>query len=167
MSIRLWLRALWLRWRPQSKQAPPVSSPRFELMRSLRALHPELFAHYRSVHGQGLFVEVLYPHIDQYTEALREYAQTVRDDRLVEPTSVPRETFRVSVDRFMTSADGYYLQPVLAVQRFKTMASQLCEAMEASDYAEYGPAEHNLRMLRSVLTNLHHLTTQLTQSTEA
>lgn len=161
MSLSHWLQTLLGRWRPRALLLATASTERLDLTLALRKLKPERFQSYRAAAAQALQLEVKYLHLDEYTLALREAATVVRDARLIDPATLSRETFRVSLDRFMTSAEGYYLDPVVTVGRFKTVALQLCEAMEASDDAEYGPAEHNLRMLRPTLLSTLDLTRKL------
>lgn len=165
MSLKAWLVAQWLRWTSGPVRAKPSQTPqRVQTLQQLYRLQPVLYQRYTSTRGQGRLLEVPWRTIDEYTSALSEAGQSVRDERPITPDWYPRETVQVSLDRFLTSKDGYYLDPPVAVQKFKTMATQLCEAMESSDEVHYGLPEHNLRMLSRMLVNLHSLTIQLSEA---
>lgn len=150
-------------WRLLGKAPTKVSTQpnRVRCLQLLYRLQPQLFSAYSARIGQTVLVTVPYQHIDQYVTALREASQMVRDDRAVPADWPSRAEHRVSLDRFLTSTDGYYLNPQEAVERFKTVAAQLCEAMEASDELNFGVPEHNLRMLTRLLINLQSLTQAL------
>lgn len=140
------------------------SSVRLELIQELRRLNPADFKRYKAASGQVVFLSVAYPNIERYTRALHDAYLVVRDERLIDPNTIPRESFRISLDRFMTTSTGHYVHPREAVQRFQATAVQLCEALEASDDVQYGPAEHNLRMLQPTLLNALQLTQALSQA---
>jgi hypothetical protein len=162
----MWLRrfwtALWLRFKGRPPPHSPVQHPnRLLVYGLLKQLNPQLFDRYLGVQGQVRHLQVYYPTIDAYTRALGEASQLAMTDQPIPPEWLKTDLQRVSVDRFLTSADGYYLNPRHAVERFQTVALQLCEAMEASDEVTYGVPEHNLRMLTRVFVNLQSLVAAL------
>lgn len=167
MDVTAWLRALWQRLSGQVTQRALGPVPqRVQTLTQLYRFQPERYQHYSATQGQGRILSVPWPTLDEYTAALAEAAQTVRDDRPISPDWYPREIVQVSLDRFLTSKDGFYLDPPEAVAKFKHVAVQLCEAMESSDELTYGLPEHNLRMLARVLINLQSLTIQLAEAAE-
>jgi hypothetical protein len=143
---------------PQRLRTQPS---RLKCLLLLRQLQPEQFSSYSARVGQTVMITVPYPHLEQYTSNLREASQMVQQDRTIPADWPSIAEHRLSLDRFLTSADGYYLQPQDSVEQFKNMATQLCEAMEASDEIAYGVPEHNLRMLTRLLINLESLTAAL------
>lgn len=163
MWLKRWFSALWLRLSLLPRPAPQLTHTpdRVKVLRLLSKLEPERYSVYTSATGQGQILEVPYAHIDLYSAALAEAYELVCTDRPVPPEWCKPVLTRVSLDRFLTSSDGYYLDPRQAVRRFKEKATHLCEALEASDDAAYGLPEHNLRMLTRLLINLQHLTSEL------
>ena len=127
----------------------------------LHSLDPELFKQYRV--GLGLATPILafYPNIDRYTQKLKEAALILRDHQLITPEWVKVQPVQMSLDRFLNSDDGFYQDPVKVVERFRVEALSLCAALEESDNATYGSAEHNLRMLTKLLTNLNDIVIKL------
>jgi hypothetical protein len=162
MWFRRFWTALWQRFKAGPPPDRPVQQPnRLLVYALLKQLNPQLFERYSGSQGQVRHLQVYYPTIDAYVRALGEASQLVMTDQPIPHDWLKPELHRVSLDRFLTSADGYYLNPRHAVERFQTVALQLCEALEASDEVTYGVPEHNLRMLTRVLVNLQSLTTAL------
>lgn len=166
----MWLKLSWDHWRRLLGQQAPNTRPqpdRLKCLQLFRRLQPAVFHHYSARLGQTIPLAVLYPRIDQYTDALKEASQMVRLDRAIPADWPSREEHRVSLDRFLTSMDGYYLNPQDVVTRFQSVAVELCEAMEASDELTYGVPEHNLRMLTRVLINLQTVAQALLDASNA
>jgi hypothetical protein len=138
-------------------------SKRVQCSEQLRRLTSERFIHYRPASGLGVQLKVCYPNVDVYAQKLREAALVVQEEKAISPAEVAEPSHATTVDRFLTSADGFYLDIPQAVERFKTNALHLCEAMEASDYVTHGLPEHNLRMLTKLFSNLLVVATHLNE----
>lgn len=155
----MWLKTLWTRLRNSQitqpfKDTPYTPSKRLQCAELLKGLGDDAFANYRPVFGLGAVLTVAYPTIDLYTAKLHEAATLVREEKAIKPDwSSPLE-LEVTVDAFLTSSDGYYLDNQAAVTQFKRAAGDLLDALESSDYVTHGLPEHNLRMLTKLLVNL-------------
>ncbi|MNU19601.1 hypothetical protein D3C71_78320 [compost metagenome] len=162
-----WIKTLQV-WRAQfanRKKKGETRSPtkRMLCVDELRRLTPERFIHYRPVDGLGVRLDVCYTSVDVYCQALRDFSVQIQEERAVSPTQVVEPSSSVSLDRFLISSDGYYLEPVSSIAMFKERALHLCDTMESSDYVEAGLAEHNARMLTKLFTNMLALTTCLNE----
>ncbi len=166
-SSLMWFIKRFQVWRAQlanrKKGAGHPPTKRMLCVEQLRRLTPERFMHYRPASGLGVKLSVSYPNIDVYAQSLRELALLVESDRAVSPTQVKEAEHSVTLDRFLTSADGFYLDVVSAVSKFKAHALHLCEALEAGDYESAGLAEHNTRMLTKLFSNVLLLATHLNE----
>lgn len=161
MWIRQIARQLRQSWRSSTLEPPPKKPDRALCAELLRKVSPVQFEYYVSMLGMSRLITVSYARIDNYTAALNELATLVEHDGVVSREMLRYEEHLVSFDRFLTSGDGYYLQPSAAVEKFRKAALRLCEAMESSDYTTYGPAEHNLRMLSRMFLELQMLARQM------
>jgi len=113
--------------------------------------------HFKAYHphtGMSVKFTPLYPTIDSYTSKLRELHRLVKQDKAIPPDWNDGANIEVSVDRFMISSDGFYLDITQAVSDFKDAGYQLCISMKDSDTESHGVQEHNLRMLTKLFINL-------------
>ena len=166
-NLSMWFTKQIQVWRAQfANRKKGVSHPptkRMQCAEQLRRLTPERFIHYRPASGLGVKLSVCYPNIDVYARHLREIALLVESGGAVSPTQVKDADHVLTLDRFLTSADGYYLEVVPVVTQFKAHALHLCEALEAADYTTHGLPEHNLRMLTKLFSNVLLLATHLNE----
>lgn len=169
MFFKLWLHALRERVQPvfvRGRAGEP--GVRMQLLRTLHKLHPMAFSSYRAARGQAAMVEVPYRHMDELTHVLNSLAYRVASNEALKLSYLPQGSQTVSLDRFLTSVNGYYLHPDDAVRKFKHAAVYLCESLDTADELGYGVPEHNLRMLTPTLQTLLTLATRLVEiSTEA
>lgn len=161
-----WLRrwVLGYRYRQIAVQAHAVSihKPDRKLCAQLlMLLEPQQFEHYRAAMGQATTVSVLYAPIERYTQRLRETAAQVQQGKPIEAGWIAFEETTISIDRFLVSADGYYMLPAAAVANFKGAATRLCQLLEPADSETAGLYEHNLRVLTRLFVNLRVLTLAL------
>jgi hypothetical protein len=147
----------------RKKGAGPEPSKRVQCVEQLRRLTPERFIHYHPSLGLGVQLKVCYKNVDVYAQALREASLVVREERPISPNDVREAEHVTTLDRFLTSSDGFYLVVPDAVAVFRDQGLQLCEAMESSDYVTHGLPEHNLRMLTKLLSNVHLIATHLNE----
>lgn len=140
------------------KRAKAITGQRPEraaLQELFTYLRPELFTAYKVHSGASTRMAVWTPNIDAYTSKLKEATALVAREQAVRPTWVGDAPHRdVSVDRFLESHDGYYVDQFKAVSEFRSAVLALCHALQPSDHLQYGVYEHNLRMLTRLLVNL-------------
>jgi hypothetical protein len=116
------------------------------------------FALYQASAGQGSFIVPHCINIEDYTTLLRETTRRIRKGKNALPEKLTRNSQSVSVDRFLTSSDGYYQDVEKAVGRFKIAAVDFCAIMAQSDTEESGYYEYNLRMLTKLFIDLRIVT---------
>lgn len=141
----------------------PANKPSRQVCRALiKELHEELFRFYKPAMGKTRMGVFLYPNIDLYTVKLREYYHlVVREKPIPNDWSEGLQEVHTSVDWFLTSADGFYLNVELAVSQFRQAALLLLEALAQADDVDYGVYEHNFRMLSKLFINLRSVTEDL------
>lgn len=127
----------------------------------LNELRSEQFAQYRAVHGLGVQVVVPCATLDQWLKRLREAIRFIQQGAMIPPTWVDEEKHQLSLDRFLTSEDGYYLNIEQLIRKYKDTGLQLCHLMAAADTATVGLPEHNLRMLTKTFITMRELTSIL------
>ena len=147
----------------RKKGVGPAPSKRVQCAEQLRRLTPEKFIHYHPSLGLGVQMKVCYKNVDVYAQALREASVVIREERPISPNDVREAEHVTTLDRFLTSSDGFYLVVPEAVAVFRDYGLQLCEAMESSDYVTHGLPEHNLRMLTKLFSNVQLIATHLNE----
>jgi hypothetical protein len=121
---------------------------------TINELQSSFFQSYAPVIGASTFLHTYFPTIDAYTLALKELARQVKEERAIQPDWLTTPSQTVSVDRFLISGDGFYQDPVRAIEEFRQAGINLCQSMKESDTEEVGVYEHNLRMLTKLFINL-------------
>ena len=127
----------------------------------LKELSAERFKHYNPPSGLSVTTATMYANIETYTKGIVEVTKLVKQDKVIRPTWIDIKHTILSVDRFLVSEDGYYVNAREAVDNFKKAGLELCAVMEQSDVATYGLYEHNLRMLTKLFINLRYTTIAL------
>lgn len=162
--IKKWLSTIGFKLTQHRAAELPTNRPHRQLcLELLERLDAQRFKHYHPSQGLSETIATPYTTIDAYTRQLKELAGQLKQERILGPDWASGELTIMSVDRFFVSIDGYYLNIVDAVEEFQKAAITVCELMEASDEAEFGTPEHNLRMLTKLFINLRMVATKLTE----
>jgi hypothetical protein len=163
----MWLKKTLTGWRLKlldnhAQMKMPANKPNRQLCHDLLTqLSPALFRDYQPSMGLATMVAVPYPNVEAYTLKLKDAARVIKAGHYLSPDWFSTETFDINLDRFLISDDGFYINHEEAITKFKGAGLQLCQLMEASDTAQHGIHEHNLRMLTKLFINMRILTTQL------
>ena len=163
----MWLKRIYYCMRYKRLQhtlnALPQHKPNRAVCEALiKELQSTFFRMYHPNQGIGTGVTPLFKTIDAYTQKLKELSRLIKDQKPIPPDwSEGTNASRITVDRFLTSADGYYLDVVKAVAEFQAASLNFCQLMEESDTATHGVYEHNLRILTKLFINLRFVTQQL------
>lgn len=155
----MWLFDLYRKWRkPPEVVAEPqpqaMLTPRLQCLSVVEKLNPDVFSLYEVDVGQAVFLRPQFDNIELYAERLREAAVLIERNRPIRNDWVPKDGRRMSVDTFLVSKEGYYLDYFKAVTRFKEAAEAFCKVMERTDDVSYGVQEHNGRMLYKLVVNV-------------
>lgn len=134
---------------------------RVRCMKMLTAIPVDQFALYHSSSGQSLTIEVPDNCLDHYIERINSITKIVEKEKPLPSIDISVEMKTLTVDNFLVSADGYYLDAEKAVARFKAAGLQLCAAMENTDDAEFGIHEHNRRIVSKLFINMRELSRTL------
>ena len=74
---------------------------------------------------------------------------------------IKRDITLISVDRFLLSSTGYYIDNEREIAQLKNNVLELCALMIVSDTATHGLDEHNLRMLTKLFIDIKEIGTKL------
>lgn len=127
---------------------------RIRCMKMLQAIPVVLFEHYHSSSGQSLTISVPDACLDHYIERIKSITKIVEKELPLPSIDISVEMKTLTVDNFLVSADGYYLDAEKAIARFKAAGLKLCAAMENTDDAEFGIHEHNRRIVSKLFINM-------------
>jgi hypothetical protein len=167
----MWLVNLYRKFRkppevPAKPQPVAELTPRLQCLDTVEKLNPDVFSLYEVDSGQAVFVRPQFDNIELYAEKLREAAVLIERNRPIRNDWVPKEGQRISVDAFLVSKEGYYLDYFKAVGRFKEAAEAFCKVMERTDDVSYGVQEHNGRMLYKLVVNVKEVSEALNEVAE-
>lgn len=165
----MWLKKLFHNLFPTIQLTPTLINADYVSNRKmceelLHELSVEHFSSYMPSNGLCISIATHYSNIEQYTQKLVEFAKYIERERIIQADWVLVQETVLSIDRFLISSDGYYLDVVKAILDFKTAGLQLCMFMERSDVELSGYYEHSLRMLTKLLINLRLVTTKLIEA---
>jgi hypothetical protein len=142
----------------------PRISHRKDCMLLLVAMDPAYFFHYDAMNGMSLTVKPMFVNIELYTKKLGEVAKLLEQEKAVPVSWVQAVDKEISVDRFLTTEAGHYMDVRLGLSRFRDNAIKVCTLLEKSDYEDFGIHEHNLRMLLKLLINLKELIVEINKT---
>jgi hypothetical protein len=118
------------------------------------ALDVTKYKNYNPINGLSVLITTKYLDIESYTKKVKLTSLVLRENKMI-PTSWDNvSTNTITLDRFLISSDGYYLDIEKAITKFKLACIELCTLLMDSDTAIYGIHEHNLRMLTMMLINI-------------
>ena len=124
-------------------------------------LSVDAFGSYNTHTGLETTLIVPYPNIEQYTNKLKEIVLLLEQKRIISTEQFNTLKTELSVDKFLISDDGFYINIELAILNFKNIGLKLCQLMKESDTATYGYYEHSFRMLTNIFVNIRIVTTLL------
>jgi len=127
----------------------------------LKELNSNKLTNYSVSVGLSITIQPLYPDIETYIKKLKEAVVIIKYDKKIPREWGIAESRSMTLDHFLITSDGYYVDVPKAVEIFKEAGIKLCEIMEESDTAQYGVPEYNLRMLTNLFINLREITKKL------
>lgn len=139
-------------------QALPERKPNRQHTAELLALvDPERFRLYTPSHGHTVKLSVDVANLEAFTKKLVDAATLVMREMPVPANWMLATEIPVTFDWLFVSNDGYYLDIVSSINKFKIAGLRLCELMKESDTATHGIHEHNFRMLSRLLVQLREM----------
>lgn len=148
----------------QARQTPATAPARHITLELLQQLIPESFVAYQVYTGAATRMQALARNIEAYTILLKAaYTEVANERAMTDPKWAALTPHELSVDRFLVTEDGYYVDQIKAVQAFRSAGIDLCNALAPADQASSGVYEHNLRSLTKLLVNLRAVAVALLQ----
>ena len=131
-----------------------IRTVRKECEEALFSFNPEMFKDFDVRRGFSVSIETYFTSISLYAKKLRQVENLVSKEVPVANDWTPENTKVIVLDDFFLAENGHLQNFYQAAVALRNSGLSLCKAMEASDEAEFGAYEHNLRMLTKVLSNL-------------
>jgi len=131
----------------------------------LSNLSVDYFLDYSPVRGLSTFVDTRYGNIDLLNNKIKEAIRLIKGGTPIPTNFGIDEISTVSIDRFLISSDGYYIDIYVAINDLVKYGLNLCKLMEDSDTVDHGIQNHNLRMLTKLFINIREIVTKLTEIT--
>jgi hypothetical protein len=152
----------------QAAQLSPTNPSRALTEQLLQLLDPTDFASSNPDAAQAVFMQSLKPTAEQYSEFVSRCCALIQDERAIPASWITENdtSVYISVDRFLISPDGYYVDQQSAVVKLREQGLRLLGALAAADNESVGTPAHNLRLLTKVLANLRAVTVALHQVCE-
>lgn len=154
--VKSWLKDQWQVLFP----ALPIQSIEGESLLGqtiilLEELDPVQFTTYRNVHGHGIGVSALYPHLDTYITGMQKHVTAMqRTSKAVNEQDCVRNIHQVNLNYFFTSNDGYYQNIKEDLLSFRAVALALCALLEEGKNAATPAGTYNVRALSPLIENI-------------
>lgn len=152
-NVRAHYQSLKLRY----KELPDKKPNRKQCAEILALIDPDKYQNYTPLYGRSVVLGVDTPNLEAFTKKLLDTSAMVVRETPVPVGWIKPDEDAVQFDRLFVSIDGFYVDVVSAVTKFKTTGLRLCELMEDSDTATHGIYEHNFRMLSRLFVQLREL----------
>lgn len=164
----MWFKRLFHKWKLRrllNRKILQHKPDRLLCKQLLTELNASSFKIYSPSLGVGILIQTRYNDIETYSAKLKSTSRLLKQGSLIPNNWDIVNEQTISLDRFLISSDGYYLDIQKAISDFKTNGLEFCNLMEDSDTAQYGLPEHNLRMTTNLIINLTLVTKKLIEST--
>ena len=130
------------------------------LLELILLFNTDIYFKYNPNLSNGIIINSRYPNIETLNNALKEINRLITNGEIISKDIDNVEIINKTIDLFLTTKDGFYCNPIKELIQFKDNVIEICELMEDSDTAEYGLANHNLRMLTKTFITLKEITTK-------
>ena len=158
----MWLKKLLLLFAPLPKAKPIKKTKRKLCEESLHNLNTDSI-NYSIKAGKQTIVSVRYKTIEEYTQRIREAQLAIKKSQPIPGEWISPIETSMSLDQFMVTKDGFYLDIPLAITNFKKEALNLCQLIEESDTATVGFYEHCGRVLTPLFINVTSITKSINE----
>ncbi len=139
------------------------TTPRLTAIETLLHFEPDQFNNYRAVNGGGITIKPTFENIEEYANQINAYARLVEFSRPIRPSQLVASDKVMTVEQFLVSKDGRYIDEAMAVAWLKVEGLELCRLLAKCEGVQSGFDEHNLRVMTNLLTNLTETVEALSQ----
>lgn len=140
----------------EEEKSKPLNTKnlRAEVESLLNDIQPENYSRY--VPGDGLWkdIEVPWDNIEIYIRKVRYASHLVEKQKEIPKDWYPESITELSIDRFLLTSEGKYLDRVSTIDDFKNAGLSLCKGLAPCDTDQFGPLSHYYRTLLRLLLNL-------------
>jgi len=164
----LWFKIFFAKWRfkrliKSIKKESKSKANRKYCERLLQELSSDYFKDYQKHMWATIDTSALYLNIEEYSKRIKDICLLMKNDRPLPSTVLPNYHAEIplTMDQFLTTNGGYYVNVENAILEFKNAGIKLCTLLEKSDGATEGVHEHNFRMLTKLFINVQQLTETL------
>ena len=164
----MWFKIFFAKWRfkrliKSVKKESKSKANRKYCERLLKEISSDYFKTYKNHMWATIDITTLFSNIEEYTKRIKEICILLKNDRAISTTILPNYHAEIpmTMDQFLTTNGGYYVDVEKAILEFKNAGLKLCAMLEASDNTTEGVHEHNFRMLTKLFVNVQQLTETL------
>jgi hypothetical protein len=119
------------------------------------------FAHYRTEHGLAATVVVMHENIGGAAAFLKRAADLLAAGQMVPIEELQARTRAVSLDEWLTVANGYYVNPVEGLTQFLEHTGRLLKVFAAHEGEKVGIYAASWRQMRTFFISLQSLLVNL------
>lgn len=154
------LRYSYLEYR-QSATGGVQTPDRAYMAALLKLLHPVDFANYRTEHGLAASLMVMHDNVGDASAFLKRAADLLAAGEMVPVEELKARTHLVSLDEWLTVANGFYVNPVEGLTQFVEHAERLLSVFAAHENEKVGVYAASWRQMRTFLIGLQSLLVSL------
>lgn len=142
--------------------AGEVQTPDRAYMSDLvKLLHPVDFASYRTEHGLAASLMVMHENVGDASAFLKRAADLLSAGEMVPVEELKARPRLVSLDEWLTVANGFYVNPVEGLAQFVEHAERLLKVFAAHEHEKVGIYAASWRQMRTFLIGLQTLLVNL------
>lgn len=130
----------------------------------VKLLHPVDFETYRTEHGLAATVTVQHANIGEMSDFLKRAADLLAAGQMVPIEELQARQTTVSLDEWLTVANGFYVSPVGGLTLFLDHARRLLKVVAAHEHEKVGVYTASWRQMRNFYVSLQALLVCLVQA---
>lgn len=135
-----------------------VQTPSIAYMTELvKLLHPVDFETYRTEHGLAATVLVQQPNVGEMSTFLKRAADLLSAGEMVPIEDLQERATTVSLDQWLTVANGFYVNPVGGMTLFLEQTRRLLKVIAAHEHEKVGVYAASWRQMRNFYVSLQSL----------
>lgn len=154
------LRYMYLEYR-QSATGGVQSPDRAYMAELVKLLHPVDFANYRTEHGLATNLMLMHDNVGDMSAFLKRAADLLSAGQMLPVEELQARQRPVSLDEWLTVANGFYVSPVEGLAQFVEHTGRLLKVFAAHEQEKVGVYAASWRQMRTFLIGLQSLLVSL------
>jgi len=130
----------------------------------VKLLHPVDFEAYRTEHGLAAMVLVSHDNVGEMTSFIKRAADLLSAGQMVPVEELQLRQHTVSLDVWLTVANGFYVNPVGGLTLFLDQVERLLKVVAAHEHEKTGEHAASWRQMRNFYMGLQSLLVSLVEA---